>query len=160
MNESGLALAVPVRRFSGRAVAWTQGRLDLARRGVGHLLRAVHPAMIAPLECEQRALSPRGPIRAQQPRSELMSRMELGVMSSPKPECENPFEVIASYGVRATQFAVWAPALLTPKNAALASIYAKEVGVKIAAVWAGCSGPAVWNFTEGPLTLGLVPAPV
>jgi len=87
-----------------------------------------------------------------------MSRMELGVMSSPKPEGENPFEVIASYGVLATQFAVWSPALLTPKNAALTSDYAKQAGVKIAAIWAGCSGPAVWNFTEGPLTLGLVPA--
>ena len=30
-------------------------------------------------------------------------------------------------------------------------------GVKITAVWAGWDGPAEWNFTGGPSTLGIVP---
>lgn len=34
---------------------------------------------------------------------------------------------------------------------------ADEFGVEITAVWAGWSGPAEWNFTAGPATLGLVP---
>ena len=86
-----------------------------------------------------------------------MSRMELGVMSSPKPEGQNPFEVIASYGVKATQFAVWDPKLATPASAAQTKKYARAAGVKIAAIWAGYTGPVVWNLTEGPVTLGLVP---
>ena len=30
-------------------------------------------------------------------------------------------------------------------------------GVRVCAVWAGVPGPAEWNFTRGPVTLGLVP---
>ena len=35
---------------------------------------------------------------------------------------------------------------------------AAENGVEVSTVWAGLPGPAVWNFTEGPRTIGLVPA--
>ena len=30
--------------------------------------------------------------------------------------------------------------------------------MRISTFWAGWSGPKVWNFTEGPVTLGLLPA--
>lgn len=33
----------------------------------------------------------------------------------------------------------------------------KSSGVTVSALWAGYSGPVVWNFTEGPDTIGLVP---
>ena len=33
----------------------------------------------------------------------------------------------------------------------------EEQHVEITTVWAGLPGPAVWNFTEGPATIGLVP---
>lgn len=32
-----------------------------------------------------------------------------------------------------------------------------ETGLTVTAVWAGWSGPAEWNFTYGPSTIGLVP---
>lgn len=32
-----------------------------------------------------------------------------------------------------------------------------EGKLKVTSVWGGWSGPAIWNFTEGPTTLGLVP---
>ena len=32
-----------------------------------------------------------------------------------------------------------------------------EAGVAITTFWAGYTGPRVWNFTEGPKTIGLVP---
>lgn len=35
--------------------------------------------------------------------------------------------------------------------------YLKEYGVEVSAFWCGWEGPATWNFTEGPKTLGLVP---
>jgi sugar phosphate isomerase/epimerase len=34
---------------------------------------------------------------------------------------------------------------------------AARTGVRVCAVWGGVPGPAEWNFTRGPLTLGLVP---
>ncbi len=32
-----------------------------------------------------------------------------------------------------------------------------ETGVEITALWTGWTGPAEWNFTGGPMTLGIVP---
>lgn len=34
----------------------------------------------------------------------------------------------------------------------------KSTNVEISALWAGYTGPVMWNFTEGPDTIGLVPA--
>ena len=71
-----------------------------------------------------------------------MASLELGVMSSPKPEGENPFQVIADYGVETTQFTNWNPKLWTVDYGRQLKRYAKDAGVKIAAAWCGYSGPA------------------
>ena len=34
----------------------------------------------------------------------------------------------------------------------------KNTSVEVSALWAGYTGPVMWNFTEGPDTIGLVPA--
>ena len=34
----------------------------------------------------------------------------------------------------------------------------KSTSVTVSALWAGYTGPVMWNFTEGPDTIGLVPA--
>ena len=34
----------------------------------------------------------------------------------------------------------------------------KSTNVEVSALWAGYTGPVMWNFTEGPDTIGLVPA--
>ena len=34
----------------------------------------------------------------------------------------------------------------------------QNAGVTVSALWAGYTGPVMWNFTEGPDTIGLVPA--
>lgn len=86
-----------------------------------------------------------------------MSTMEIGVLSSPRPDGANAFDVIAKYGVKATQYCNWNPALWTPEHAAKVKEDSRTSGVRLAAVWAGYTGPAVWNFIEGPSTLGLVP---
>ena len=33
-----------------------------------------------------------------------------------------------------------------------------QTGIEVSTLWAGWSGPREWNFTGGPVTLGLVPA--
>jgi len=86
-----------------------------------------------------------------------MGAMEIGVMSSPRADGGNEFELVAKYGLRVTQFSIWNPARLTPEYAAKVKADAAATGVRIAAIWAGYSGPAKWNFIEGPATLGLVP---
>ena len=47
--------------------------------------------------------------------------------------------------------------LWTAENAAALKNLLAEYGVVPSAFWCGLAGPAVWNFTEGPKTLGLVP---
>lgn len=49
------------------------------------------------------------------------------------------------------------PGMTTSEIAGAVTAASKEFDVYISAVWAGWSGPAEWNFYEGPLTLGLMP---
>ncbi len=86
-----------------------------------------------------------------------MEVMEVGVLSSPRQDGGNPFELLVKYGVRTTQFCNWNPQYWTRENAEKMRRDATVSGVAVAAVWSGYSGPAVWDFIDGPVTLGLVP---
>lgn len=56
------------------------------------------------------------------------------------------------------QLLCWDPTLLTAENAAALKALFVQYEVTISAFWCGWSGPKVWDFYEGPKTLGLVPA--
>lgn len=84
--------------------------------------------------------------------------MEIGFIHSIDTAAEgNMFREVAEYGFGVCQLNSWNMADNTPETAARVVKEAGEAGVRINAMWAGVPGPAVWNFTEGPLTLGLVP---
>ncbi len=83
--------------------------------------------------------------------------MEIGVLSSFAEDGGNPFDRIAAHGVGVTQLCNWDMGKWTPENARKIKRQAKDSGVRLAAVWAGYSGLNVWNFIDGPTTLGLVP---
>jgi len=85
-----------------------------------------------------------------------MASMEVGVLSSLKAD-NDPFAYVAKFGLRACQLLNWDPKMLNLKRADELKKLAAKTKVKVAAVWAGYTGPAVWNFIEGPSTLGLVP---
>ena len=55
------------------------------------------------------------------------------------------------------QILSWDPAMWTKENADAVKALLDEYGVTPSAFWCGWIGPKVWNFTEGPKTLGLVP---
>lgn len=59
-------------------------------------------------------------------------------------------------GIRSCQLHLGDGAL-APGLAAEAREVLSGCGMSVSSCWAGWSGPAVWNFTEGPLTLGLLP---
>ena len=86
-----------------------------------------------------------------------MEPMEIGVMTSPRKDGGNPFDELVKYGVRTTQFCNWKVPYWTKENAELLRRQAAATGVRVAGVWAGYSGPSVWNFLQGPTTLGIVP---
>ena len=55
------------------------------------------------------------------------------------------------------QILSWDPAVWTAENAVALKALLEKHGVVPSAFWCGWVGPKVWNFTEGPKTLGLVP---
>lgn len=82
--------------------------------------------------------------------------MEIGVMSSLTADAGN-FATVADFGLRCCQVVSWDTTLCQPVLAAKSKQAAADAGVRISAFWAGVPGPAAWNFTQGPVTLGLVP---
>ena len=67
------------------------------------------------------------------------------------------FEKARELGLSCCQLCCWDHTLYTPEKAELVKTAAEEIGIEITALWAGWTGPAEWNFTYGPSTLGLVP---
>lgn len=55
------------------------------------------------------------------------------------------------------QLNVWDQSLMTDENVDLIKSLTKKYNVTISAMWCGWEGPQVWDFYEGPTTLGLLP---
>ncbi len=85
--------------------------------------------------------------------------MKIGVCVylSEKDELSKKFEDLRAQGFDNCQLLSWDPAAWTLKNADAVNALTEQYGVTISAFWCGWEGPAVWNFYEGPQTLGLVP---
>lgn len=67
------------------------------------------------------------------------------------------FAQVQAFGFRYCQLVAWKQELLTQESAEMILAACKKYDVTISTFWCGWSGPAAWNFTDGPLTLGLVP---
>ena len=61
-------------------------------------------------------------------------------------------------GCECCQITVWDPKLYTEERARDIVEAAKQYDVEISTLWTGWTGPVEWNFTSGPVTLGIVPA--
>jgi len=85
-----------------------------------------------------------------------MRGMEVGVLTSLGKD-NDPFAHVAEFGLKTCQLGNWNPAIWTNTRAKEIKSLAARAGVDIAAVWAGYTGPKVWDFIQGPSTLGLVP---
>ena len=84
--------------------------------------------------------------------------MKIGVIV-PLHSYKEEFKKLREFGIGVCQFNAWdSSETLTEELAHDVKAEAEKQGIEISAVWRGWSGPAAWNFTEGPTTLGLVPA--
>ena len=61
------------------------------------------------------------------------------------------------HGFECAQICSWNIDGFTDEHAAEVKSAIEETGVAVKTFWCGWPGPAAWNFTDGPLTLGLVP---
>ena len=87
--------------------------------------------------------------------------MKIGVLVDLRADTNirQAFEKVRDLDLQSCQVCVWDCALYTVQNAKALREASAETGVEISALWAGWSGPRVWDFYQGPVTLGLVPAP-
>ena len=67
------------------------------------------------------------------------------------------FKTVRDNGFECCQVVNWDMGLYTDENAEKIKAASEETGIEISTFWAGWSGPGEWNFTVGPMTLGLVP---
>ena len=61
-------------------------------------------------------------------------------------------------GCECCQISCWSTALYTEEKAEEILAASAKTGIEISTLWTGWSGPVEWNFTSGPVTLGIVPA--
>ncbi len=71
---------------------------------------------------------------------------------------ESQFKAAHDSGFSSCQFVCWLAELYTDENVELIKNLCKKYDMEITAFWCGWTGPCKWNFYEGPITLGLVPA--
>jgi len=67
------------------------------------------------------------------------------------------FSQLAALKLTVCSVVSWDVSQFTDAVAARLRTDAKAAGVRITSFWCGYPGPAKWNFTEGPETIGLVP---
>lgn len=82
--------------------------------------------------------------------------MEIGVVNILKNN-GSCFEHVSQFGLNVCQLIGWNPELCTPEIADNVLRESTRHNVRICAMWGWVAGPGKWNFTEGPVTLGLVP---
>ncbi len=86
-----------------------------------------------------------------------MSKLEIGVLVSLTESPDDGIRKVADLGLRYCQVCTWEPELYTDAVGEALTAAAEQHGVTITTLWAGYPGPQVWNFIDGPKTIGLVP---
>ena len=83
--------------------------------------------------------------------------MKIGVLVNLGNDIDATFKKVADTGLDNCQLACWDHSRMNDDSAEKIVSATKKYGVEISAFWCGWSGPAVWDFYSGPLTLGIVP---
>jgi sugar phosphate isomerase/epimerase len=86
-----------------------------------------------------------------------MSKLKLGVMASLSAGPEAELKKAHDLGLPTCQIVCWQPELFSEEMVRRLIVAAPQYQVEVTTIWTGMPGPAVWNFTEGPTTIGLVP---
>ncbi len=82
-------------------------------------------------------------------------KLKLGVMGHLRDDPEEAIRKVADLGLPSCQLG-WPPGKSIEEGREVRRI-ADDHGVEITTLWAALPGLAVWDFIEGPITIGLVP---
>jgi L-ribulose-5-phosphate 3-epimerase len=86
-----------------------------------------------------------------------MAGMRLGVLVPLEERPRESIHKVQDLGFPTCQVSCWQPARMTRENAHDLREAADAAGIEITTLWAGARGRYVWNFVDGPRTIGLVP---
>jgi L-ribulose-5-phosphate 3-epimerase len=84
-------------------------------------------------------------------------KLKLGVIASLPRGPEEALHEVHELGLPTCQITCWMPELFTAEMADRLIAASEQYEVEVTTIWAGGPGPAVWNFIQGPTTIGLVP---
>jgi sugar phosphate isomerase/epimerase len=93
------------------------------------------------------------------PRQGERKMNKIGVLISVNKDSDflKNFQTVKDNGFECCQLSNWDMSLYTDDCAKMINDAVSKTGVEISTLWAGWSGPREWNFTGGPMTLGIVP---
>ena len=83
--------------------------------------------------------------------------MKIGVLFRLENDIDAEMSKVASLGLHSCQITCWDMALMTPEKAEEVKRASARHGVEVSTFWCGYRGERIWNFIDGPLTLGIVP---
>ena len=86
-----------------------------------------------------------------------MQKIQLGVLAGLDEGPEHAIDKVHSLGFPTCQVSSWRAEHLADAIAQRLRQAAAQKGVTISTIWAGLPGRHVWDFLEGPTTIGLVP---
>lgn len=86
-----------------------------------------------------------------------MAGIRLGLIVSLSANPNEELKKVHMYNFPTCQVSCWDINLYNNEIARSLKNSASEYGIEITAVWAGLPGKYVWNFVDGPSTIGLVP---
>ena len=86
-----------------------------------------------------------------------MPTLKLGVMASLPEGPESELKKVRELGLPTCQIACWRREFFSEEMSLRLMAAMRQYSVEVTTIWTGLPGPAVWNFTDGPATIGLVP---
>lgn len=82
--------------------------------------------------------------------------MAIGAITYIQPE-KDFIAPLHELGLTCAQVCCWNMSYCTPEQIRHTRTLLDDHGIRLSSFWAGYDGPVVWNFKEGPITLGIVP---
>lgn len=89
--------------------------------------------------------------------TERIMTMKVGVLIEMNREIDAKFAELKAMGMESCQLVSWEEEDFTDEMAELVNAAVIKHGIHITAFWCGYPGPQVWDFYDGPLSLGLIP---
>ena len=83
--------------------------------------------------------------------------MKIGVLVNFDQNVKEELQKVKDFGLTSCQLVSWAPNSIDKELCTTAKNFAAELGVEISLFWCGYSGSAVWDYVDGPSTIGLMP---